>query len=319
MKKMLLVLALAMVSILITGCNKQPKVAENINTEEPVLKFSIPAKEMKIYVDNSLDINVQEGMVDAYVNALNDVDGFKAEVSPGYIGKTDWELLEFDLTYPERDDGRIYTYDTNLNYPKFTTLRHINTYNHKFNDKVKLFNEDHGVFFSSVKHYEDRKYTAKKIDAKSFEIFGFNSKKEAVDIYIQLLRDGYEFKANPLRKRLWKEASNRPLNTYYNGTGLKFDGEALEKEGRLIIVPRIMDFSMKDNLITLLKHNGLTVVNDPKDANLVIIVHNLLFEAKKHVAKPGMANVIAMLKNDKIKLPHENTKLLHLLHKLELI
>lgn len=302
MRKVMLVAFLATLSIMVTGCTKQPE----LGAKEPVLKFSIPAKEMKIYVDNSMDIAKQENIVDTYVKALNNVDGFKVEITPGYIGKTDWSLLKFNQKLPVQEDGREYIYDLNANYPSFNYYQNINTFNHVFSDKVKLADENHGIFVDTAKYYENKKYTAKKLDAKSFEIVGFDSEKEALDIYIHLLRCAREYVLNnPLKKYIAKMPEARwPLDIFYHGTGLRFDGEALEKEGRLIIIPRILDFSMKDNLVTLLKHEGFSVVDSPKDANLVILVHNLLLEPKKNAAS-GMRSIADMFKDNKIDIPHE--------------
>lgn len=306
MKKVMLVAFLATLSIMVTGCTTQPKVGD---VKEPVLKLTIPAKDMKIYVDNSMDVAKQENIVDVYVKALNTVEGFKVEITPGYIGKSDWDLLEFGLEFDGEEDGRVYTYDKNLNYPQFSFYQNINTFNHMFSDEVRLSNENHGIIFSNEKYYEEKSYKAKKLDAKSFEITGFDSEKEALDIYIHLLRCAREYDLdNPLKKKIASMPETKwPLHVFYHGTGLRFDGEALEKEGRLIIIPRILDYSMKDNLITMLKHNGIAVVDNPKDANVVILVHNLLFEVKKHAAL-GMRAIEKMFRDDKIEVPHQKFK-----------
>lgn len=137
-------------------------------------------------------------------------------------------------------------------------------------------------------NYYEKKYTAVKLDDSSFEVKGFSSKKEAMDVFVELMRSTYDanYFANsqskaPMAKEKEYSIDYWRLNMFYPGRGVVFDPYALENENRLIVKPIIEAYSLKKHLINVLKAGGYSIVDKREDAQMLISVQNLYFGTTK--------------------------------------
>jgi len=289
MRNLMLSIMVGVIVLLLSGCaNSTPKSPEKVD-------LGLKKENMKIYVDNTLDKDKQKRVRDAFVYSLKKMiknNQFKLVKTKGYIGALDWN------TIIPRENKKIFyknknfhgKYDQNVHTYEFDYFHYIDLYNFVFDKKHKLS----GDYFDSVNYYKTKTdYTIKKIGNTAFEVIGFKSLKEAIDIYLQILRDSKEnetfghsdFKSY-IRKYL-KEKTDVGIdwtaNLYYKNV-IIYDARELAVNKRLILKPTILQASKKYQLKQLLKQKHYTVVDDPKEANVIISVQNLAFGSIRSIS-----------------------------------
>ena len=294
--------------VLFSGC------ASNNPTPQKV-DLGIKKANMRIYVDNTLDRNKQKRVRDAFVYAIKKIiknDEFKLVKTKGYIGESDWNLVKLrrdkDITY----DGKFFRGepDKNVNVYEFDYFNYVNLYNFIFDREHKLI----GDYFDSVEYYKTvPHYTLKKIDDTALEVKGFKTKKEAIDIYLQILRFSKEnehFGSSPFKEYIREYMKKTDVgidwttNLYYTNI-LRYDPYELAVNKRLILKPTILEASKKYQLELLLEQNYYTVVSDPKDANIIISVQNLAFGEARSVNDDSRI-ISNRIKNQDIKTINPN-------------
>ncbi len=235
-------------------------------------------KNISVYVDNTLDMERQKNAVETYVWAINNTGSFRVEINqepnvlPLEIKKN---LLKNSNIYCESGykEARL------LPYTKFIT------YNYEYPDGSLL---EENV---KQRKYYDKKYIAKAIDDNSFEIEGFSSKLEAMDIFIELMRStllrndkfNYSLNGAPVPKNNLSSINYWMLGMFYPGRGLVFNPYALENENRLIITPIIKLYSQKNNIEYALNSEGYTITDDEQKADMVVRVENLFYGTSKEL------------------------------------
>lgn len=268
---------------------------------EPV-KLSIVKKDMKIYIDNSLDLDKQKRAVDAFVSAFKDTKKFKVEITPGYLGSENfYDIFKKRYIYDKkhREKTILGTVDGKT---KFTYFVFTNTYNYKFSKDISLLDENNGLLsLDKRKFYPIKKYKIRKLDNKSFEIIGFDSIKEALDIWLEIKRTFNHKRANEeLFTNLEKNIDD--WTQYYKNYYVDFNAELLQQQHRLIISPTILETSMKDTLSEYLKNHKYNVVEKKEDANIIFTVQSLLFSSKQTASQLNI-KLEKRIKNTKLYLP----------------
>ena len=142
------------------------------------------------------------------------------------------------------------------------------------------------------------------------QIKGFDSKIEAMDIFIELMRStapeyinevvsskitstGLASEIQTKTTRIHKfilALRQAPLpsndlysrdywdfSLFYSGRGFVFNPYVLENENRLVITPVIKLYSLKEQFETVLKAGGYTVVDEPTKAQMIISVESLYY------------------------------------------
>ncbi len=286
------VFLLAVFSLFIIGCTSSP------TPTKVFFKNSIKKQNMRIYVDNSMDLHKQEKVVNAFIYALKKIGKFKVQKTPDYIGRLPWIIKErTSREIIENPDGSFQTKSwlRGYNIANFDNFQYINTYNYKFKPDVTLSDADNGVLsFDKRVFYPKRDYKISKVDNTSFEISGFKTKKEAIDIWLQLKREIQEVHElntandnkiyNYIHKYLLETDTGDDYLGYYYGSDLSFDGKALEFQNKLILRPMILNASLKDMLTQELEKEGYTIVNNIKKANTIIFVQNLFFSRQEFLS-----------------------------------
>ncbi|KIM05694.1 MAG: hypothetical protein KU29_09735 [Sulfurovum sp. FS06-10] len=231
-----------------------------------------PQKNITVYVDNSLDLERQKNAVETYVWTINNTDSFRVEINK----EPKVTPLDIKLT---RTTSYL-TCESNIKDSYLLPNIKFVTYNYEYYDKLLAPERD-------INYYE-KKYTAIKLDDSSFEIKGFSSKKEAMDVFVELMRSTYDanYFANsqskaPMPKEKEYSIDYWRLNMFYPGRGVVFDPYALENENRLVVKPIIEAYSLKKHLINVLQAGGYSVVDKREDAQMLISVQNLYFGTTK--------------------------------------
>jgi len=309
MRNLILSVMVGAIVLLFSGCAKN-------STPQP-LKVDLGLKKdnMKIYVDNTLDIDKQKRVRDAFVYAIDKMinnNKFKLVKTKGYIGEGDWNLVKLrrdrDITY----DGKFFRGkpDKNVNIYEFDHFHYVNLYNFIFDREHKL----KGDYFDSVEYYKTvPHYTLKKIDNTAFEVKGFKTKKEAIDIYLQILRFSKEnehFGSSAFKEYVREYMKKTDIGVdwttdlYYKNI-LRYDPYELAVNKRLILKPTILEASKKYQLESLLEQNYYTVVSEPKYANVIISVQNLAFGETRSIG--ANSKIISnRIKNRDIKMINPN-------------
>jgi hypothetical protein len=309
MRKVIVTAIAVIGAILLSGCAIQGPGGAPKKVEKKIPlgdKSSIIA-----YVDNTMDQVKQEKMVDTAVWAVNKAGNFRVAVAPGYIGKT---TLMIDTS---TEQGRLNALWSRGSYfASFGFGTKVETFNQMYDqgtwaDEVGM--NENGIF-SSATYYQDRHYRAIKLDNKSFEITGFKTKREAVEIFFQidkLTSDNATFnsddwykrvKAKTIHKYGFNDFLSASTGCYVGGFGYKYDGEKLEKENRLIITPRILEYSIKEMLEKRLEENGIKLTQNPKEANTIFVVQNLHLSLLKNLHSAYLS-LKSRIKNGNIKIP----------------
>ena len=260
---------LAVILSLLSGCATtqtnvppQPKAKKNIS----------------VYVDNTLDMERQKNAVETYVWAINNTDSFKVEINQ------EPNILPLDIKKNLLKNSNIYC-ESGYKEARLLPYTKFITYNYEYPDG-SLLEEN-----MKQRKYYDKKYIAKAIEDDSFEIIGFSSKIEAMDIYIELMRstllrnDKFDYSLynapDPINKlssiHYWM------LGMFYPGRGLVFNPYALENENRLIITPVIKLYSQKYHTEYALNSEGYTITDDVQKADMVIRVENLFYGTSKEL------------------------------------
>lgn len=287
MKKSILSVMVGAIVLLLGGC-------ANSSAVKPIkVDLGIKKEDMKIYVDNTLDRDKQKRVRDAFVYALEKMvsnNEFKIEKTPGYIGEDDWEFvgLRSDRTVKYHTNGKKSWYSTlpeeNVNVYNFSTFHYVNLYNFIFNKNQNLSNI--GFTTTSTFYKNKRDFKIIPIDNNSFEVKGFKTKKEALDIYLQLIRNCSEndYYGDGILEVYMKEYMKQhtdvgidwTANLYY-ANAILYDPLELAKNNKLILKPTILESSKKTQLKSLLKQKKYIIVDNPKNANVIISVQNLAF------------------------------------------
>jgi len=287
MKKVILSVMVGAVFLLFTGCADNPRPIK--------VNLGLKRSAMKIYVDNTLDKDKQKRVRDAMVYAISKMlkkDQFKLVKTKGYIGEGAWDLIDLRNDKYISYDGKYLSsisVDRNVNVYEFDYFHYVNLYNFMFDRKHKLT----GDSFDSVEYYKRKpQYTLKKIGDTAFEVKGFKTPKEAIDIYLQILRFANEDETfghsnfKDYIREYMKEKTDVGVDWttgLYYGNMVRYDPYELAVNKRLILKPTILEASKKYQLKSLLDTYGYTVVNEPKDANIIISIQNLAFGEARRV------------------------------------
>ena len=307
MKHLMSIITVVAVMLLFSGCvNSMPKPPAKVD-------LGIQKKDMKIYVDNTLDKEKQKRVRDALVYSLRKMiknNQFKLVKTKGYKGISDWDTvvprLEREITY---HNGFQAFGGYNVHVYEFGPFHYVNLYNIIFDGKHDLGGDLFGSdnYYKTVPHY-----TIKKIGDTAFEVKGFKNVEEAVDIYLQIIRNsndnetfGHSYFKSYIREYLKKTKAgiDWTCNLYYTNI-VRYDPYELSEHHRLILRPTILEASKKYQLIQLLKQKHYTVVDNPKDANVIISVQNLAFgpRDRMHIDSKIITNKI---KNMRIVDPNQ--------------
>lgn len=303
MRKYILSVMVPIMAILFVGCASDgPKL--------PKVDLDIKKANMKIYVDNSLDKEKQKRVRDAFVYALRKMiknNEFKLVKTKGYVDNTPFDV--FDLRrdkivhYGEKKfytDGERYSH-----VYEFAPFYWVNLYNFIFDGKHELGKD----FFGSNEYYKtDTHYTLKKIGDSSFEVKGFKTKREAIDIYLQILRDSCTYGESNFPKYAKEYLKNTKAGVdwtiwLYSKNIALYDPDELAENNKLILRPTILDASKKYQLKALLEQKHYTVVNNPKDANIIIYIKNLAFGSAREINHDSKT-ITNNLKHIKIRHPY---------------
>ena len=252
-------------TVMLSGCVTAPK--------EPFALPQEPQKNISVYVDNSYDVERQENAVDSYVWAINNTRSFKVEINPEPIKIDSLIMTKKRATADISCLNRVY-------FSKLVDHIFFVTHNYSYGDYT----------FEKLGRKIDfyaKNYSAVKLDDKSFEIKGFTSKKEAMDIFIQLMRSTYKDQSGFIydvvnTPKFSKNISNEDwdFDTYLPGRGFRYDPVALDDENRLIIIPRILDYSLKNQFLNVLMAEGYNIVEKKEDAQLLIKTSFLYYGTK---------------------------------------
>lgn len=255
-----LIVSLSTVSFLLAGCATSQKELFVLPQE--------PQKNITVFVDNSLDLGRQKNAVESYVWAINNTDSFKVEINE------DPTITPLNIQY--KPVTSYVSCESNIKESLLLTNIKFVTYNYEYSEKLLEQTR-------KIKYY-DKKYSASQLDDESFEIKGFNSKKEAMDVFVELMRSSYA--TNNFSTTLLKapKPSNNQysidywnLNMFYPGRGFVFDPYALDQDNRLIVKPIIEAYSLKKQFLNVLKAGGYTVVENKNDAQMLISIQNLYY------------------------------------------
>lgn len=286
-----LFVSLSTAMFLLTGCATAQK-------EVAVPK---PKKNIDVYIDNTADQERQKNAVETYVWAINNTDSFQVEIN------AEPKVYPLNIKRNLVKGTTIYC-DENIKKSKLLPDVDFVTYNYEY-PNVLMDHTRIKVKYQDKKFY-DKKYSAKILENESFEITGFNSKKEAMDIFVELMRSTtQEYKHNLISTELvstgvfaeqlkTKTEPNKfvlalhnapkPKNElysidywdfslFYPGRGFVFDPYALENENRLVITPIIKLYTLKHHLLETFVTNGYNVVEDPQQAKMLVNIENLYY------------------------------------------
>jgi len=260
--------SLTVTMFLLTGCATAQKEL-----------FVLPQEAQKnitVYVDNSIDLERQKNAVETYVWAINNTDSFKVEINE--------DPTITPLNIQHKPATSYISCESNIKESHLLTNIKFVTYNYEYTEKLL-------EQARKIKYY-DKKYSASKLDDESFEIKGFNSKKEAMDVFVELMRSSYA--TNNFSTTLLKapKPSNNQysidywnLNMFYPGRGFVFDPYALDQDNRLVVKPIIEAYSLKKQFLNVLKAGGYTVVENQKDAQMLITIQNLYYGTTSDLKK----------------------------------
>lgn len=255
-----LIVSLSTAMFLLAGCATAQKELFVLPQE--------PSKNITVYVDNSLDLERQKNAVESYVWAINNTDYFKVEVNESPT------VTPLNIQY--KPVTSYISCESNIKESHLLPNIKFVTYNYEYAGDLLKQNRN-------IRYY-DNKYSAIKLNDNSFEIKGFNSKKEAMDVFVELMRSSYA--KNDFSTTLYKspKPSNEQfsvdywnLNMFYPGRGFVFDPFVLEKENRLIVKPVIEAYSLKKQFLNVLKAGGYTIVENKNDAQMLIKTQNLYY------------------------------------------
>ena len=285
MRNFILNVMVGMILLLFSGC-------VNNSTSKPTkVNLGIKKEYMRIYVDNTLDKDKQKRVRDAFVYGINKMlenNEFKVEKTPGYIGEGNWDLIELQkdrIIKSYKINGKNVmkknSLERNTNIYKFAPFYYVNLYNFIFNKKQQL--SDPGLFNSSSFYKNKNIYKVTKINNNSFEIKGFNTKKEAIDIYLQIMRYSSLTYSDLLEDYMNEYMENHTdvgidwTKMLYCHNIILYDPLELAENNKLILQPTILDSSKKIQIEALLEEKGFIVVNKPKKANIIISIQNLAY------------------------------------------
>ncbi|WP_374543338.1 hypothetical protein [Flavobacterium sp.] len=307
-----LIVSLSTAMFLLTGCATAQK-------EVAVPK---PKKNIDVYIDNTADLERQKNAVETYVWAINDTDSFKVEVN------ADPKVYPLNIKRNLVKGTTIYC-DENIKKSKLLPSAEFVTFNYEYPDY--LMDQTRITVKYQDKKFYDKKYSAKVLENESFEIIGFDSKKEALDIFIELMRSTtqeYKFnlvstelistgvfseqrktKTEPNKFILALHKAPKPTNEIYSidywdlsqffpGRGFVFDPYALENENRLIVTPIIKLYSLKHQLLETLVANGYNVVDEPQKASLLISSETLYYGSTYNLKLNNTLTSIQQYVND---------------------
>jgi len=249
-----------------------------------------PPKNISVYIDNSIDLGRQKNAVETYVWAINNTDSFTVEINEKPT------VTPLNVTYAPAT-----TYikcEKNIKSSSLTFFTDIVTYNYEYPER--LINP----YNPSKRERYQKKYTAKQLNDESFEIIGFDTKKEAMDVFVALMRSSVATRyGNNFISSLHKAPKPEnelfsidywKLSDFYYGRGFVFNPYVLESEKRLIVTPVIKEYSLKKHFVTVLKADGYTITENKDDAQMIINTQNLYYGNTKNVKKllPFIAKAI---------------------------
>lgn len=255
-------------------CPKEEQISEKIFS-----KTNIDTNNIRVFIDDSIDKQRNKDFTELMVEAINSNDEFQDVV-----------MLGAD-SYKGKDESLLNTTKILMNF-------YAPSGNHVF---VKASYDSNGLV-GGKKNYEPRKYTAKVLDEKSFEITGYKDDQEALALYLYLVRStikygfGTDFREKIDKK--FKESEHKFLNPvrYYGGMSLEFDARMLSKENRLVIKSAFDYTTIKESLQVRLIMNNIKVAGEPSSANLIIVTNNLMYASMSTTNKDDLKEVQA--KND---------------------
>lgn len=282
-----LFVSLSTAMFLLTGCATAQKELFVLPQE--------PSKNITVYVDNSIDLERQKNAVESYVWAINNTDSFKVEVNESPT------VAPLNIQY--KPATSYISCEGNIKESHLLPNIKFVTYNYEYAGDLLEKNRN-------IRYY-DNKYSAIKLNDNSFEIKGFNSKKEAMDVFVELMRSTVpEYKNEvisiskntstgitseaktkttrihkfilalrqaPLPENILYSREYWDLSQFYPGRGFVFDPFVLEKENRLIVKPIIEAYSLKKQFLNVLKAGGYTIVENKNDAQMLIKTQNLYY------------------------------------------
>lgn len=300
-KNILMGIVAILVGIVFTGCGlAKPKVPENAPIVTGIVK-----EDLKVYIDNSADIDKQKRAVAGYIEAFNKTKEFKVVNTSGLQEQFSWEYVG---AKKQTINSIPYYIVKEPKQAKFYAFRKIQTYFFDFENTDIAGNF---IAISSSTLHNAKPYNAKPYGEHAFEITGFDSKKEAFDIYLQLLRETIRVDGdkneNTFHAYLKEIGESGYLGwdwkptAFYAAQPLRIDPELLDNDNRLIIYPTILDASLKESLSNVLKYESINVVQKPKEANFIIKTTNILFEASRDIRKKEGAKETLKKNHKKIK------------------
>lgn len=268
--------------------NSYPKEPESMN----ILKMqSLDQNKTKVYVDNSLDRAKNRLFIEAFNEAINTHTSWDdVSVSEAAYNKKDTEFLSKQQPkFNEKIEQSLYE-----SYIAKVTMDHYAMSGNHMYRKNMPYNSD-GKARTSVK-YPAHNYTSVVLDDTHLEIKGFENEKEAVDLFLYLvdatIKFGTDEKFTETIEKTFQTKGTSLLDPtkYYAGMALEFDPIALDKEGRLIIKSVLDYYSMKIALEKELS-TKMQIVNDAKDADMIIAVNNLTYTSLITTSKENIEKI----------------------------
>lgn len=269
--------------LLFSGCsctggtlcpNSYPKEPESMY----ILKMqSLDQNKTKVYVDNSLDRAKNRLFIETFSEAINTHGVWEdVYVSESSFIKKDMEF--YTINHP-MFNNKIQEEIVPNYIAKITMDHYALSGNYVFKKYISYSNS--GIVKTSTK-YPAHKYTSVILDDKRLEIKGFESEKEAVDLFLYIvdstIKFGFDEDFTKTIESTFKAKGLEFLDPtkYYGGMALEFDPIALDKENRLIIKSVLDYYSLKLPLQNELIGN-VQVVDNAKEADLIIVVNNLAY------------------------------------------
>ena len=241
----------------------------------PILKIELGKK---YYVDNTEDKALQRKMTEALVVAINEnPDELEADAIEKFYGISNDKSCGESESYTTamrnglkmnlhgRIDVRGKKSNSHCGYTNIIFSNFVCTYEYRYKrHPLTIF----GLGGEPYGH----KYSAKMIDGGHFEIAGFESEKEAIDIYLLLHKRLTDVASDMWETVEEKFGKNYDPSHFFQRPLLDLDIDALRNEKRLVLKVQILDASLKKPLEDLVLQTGGEATDNAAGADVIVAV-----------------------------------------------
>lgn len=294
----------------ITGCtctggalcpNPAPKESESLHI---LTKNGLSPKSTKIYVDDSIDEAKHKAFIETFAQAINSHEVWQDV----YISEENF--IHQDKTFYQTSTSAFNNKVQDEVIPGYITKVAMDHYAFTGDFKYKKGLYNFAGLLKSAQKYPHKKYQAMVLDTKRLEITGFESDKEAIDLFLYLvdatIKFGFDEDFTKTIESVFQKQGFESLDPtkYYGGMAFELDQLALSKEHRLIIKSVFNYYSLKIPLQNALQEKVL-IVDNAKEADVIVSTNNLAYISlgvaqKNNLEKIQTQNMAQLLKDSSL-------------------